>query len=127
MYSFQMECPACGKHSVVKNVRRVPAPHVNCGDCLMDRTEVVPMLVTSTRIDFAPTVTRLRELAEEVDALKSVFDLEGATCTSCGSFRYELFPQKMVFDRVVGAAERLRQIAETLDRRQNDNDFNPVR
>lgn len=77
------------------------------------------------RIDFQPTIARLRELADEVDACKNVFDLHGATCECCGSFRYELFPQKMVFDRVEGAAHRLREIAKTLDRRQYEEAFNP--
>jgi hypothetical protein len=77
------------------------------------------------RIDFKPTIYRLRELADEVDACKSVFDLRGANCECCGSFRYELFPQKVVYDRVEGASHRLREIAKTLERRQFEEVFNP--
>jgi hypothetical protein len=42
-YRFHVICPVCKKTDEVTTDHRTPEPKVNCGDCLMDRTEVVPM------------------------------------------------------------------------------------
>lgn len=42
-YRFTLFCPRCGKTSETVTEARSPKPHVNCGDCLMDYTEIVEM------------------------------------------------------------------------------------
>lgn len=44
-FKFTLVCPACGKISEHVGDKRVPSPAVNCGDCLMDRVEVVEFKV----------------------------------------------------------------------------------
>ena len=44
---FKLECPACGKKSETIKQRRKPTPRVHCGDCLMDRIDVVLMTIIS--------------------------------------------------------------------------------
>lgn len=46
---FQLVCPRCGKQS--ETVIDKQRPHVNCGDCLMKRCEVVEMNITSSEPD----------------------------------------------------------------------------
>ena len=46
-YRFQLICPKCGKTSDTVQADHSPAPTVKCGDCLMDRVEVVGMQVIS--------------------------------------------------------------------------------
>lgn len=46
-YRFHLVCPLCGKESDTWGELYSPAPHVNCGDCLFDRTEVAEMKVVS--------------------------------------------------------------------------------
>jgi len=44
-YHFDLICPECGKHSeTVANIR-IPPPHVNCGDCLMNQVFISEMRV----------------------------------------------------------------------------------
>jgi ribosomal protein S27AE len=42
-YLFDLVCPYCGKGAVTTDDKRVPPPRVQCGDCLMERTEIVEM------------------------------------------------------------------------------------
>lgn len=44
-YKFFLVCPRCDKESETVQDSYIPAPVVHCGDCLMDRTEVVRMKV----------------------------------------------------------------------------------
>ncbi len=44
-YRFDLVCPGCGKQSETTADHRIPQPRVNCGDCLMDRVEVVEFKV----------------------------------------------------------------------------------
>jgi hypothetical protein len=44
-YHFHLVCPRCGKLSATAANHRVPSPHVNCGDCLMDAIEIIEMKV----------------------------------------------------------------------------------
>lgn len=39
-YRFEMVCPGCGRTTVHYSDKRAPSPEINCGDCLMDRTEI---------------------------------------------------------------------------------------
>lgn len=45
IYRFDLICPGCGKASEAYLSHRIPGPHVNCGDCLMDRVSVVEFKV----------------------------------------------------------------------------------
>src|SRR5262245_17924145 len=47
MYRFHLVCPKCGKVSETIQDKHVPQPHVNCGNCLMGRVEVVEMKVVA--------------------------------------------------------------------------------
>jgi len=53
-YRFKAECPRC--NSIEREVvadRIAPPPVVHCGDCLMDRTEVVRMTCTLVEVRVA--------------------------------------------------------------------------
>lgn len=43
IYTFSLTCPRCSKVTPY-DTTQIAAPAVNCGDCLMDRTEVVEMV-----------------------------------------------------------------------------------
>lgn len=45
-YRFHVICPGCGKDSEIVSSERAN-PRVSCGDCLMDKVEVVEMKVVS--------------------------------------------------------------------------------
>lgn len=45
MYRFHLVCPKCIKLFVTTADRRSPQPHVNCGECLAERAEVVELKV----------------------------------------------------------------------------------
>jgi hypothetical protein len=44
-FHFILVCPNCSKVSEHVSDKRVPSPKVNCGECLMDRVEVVEFKV----------------------------------------------------------------------------------
>lgn len=44
-YNFKLSCPVCLKEADTTTDKRTPPPHVNCGDCLFDYTEIVEMTV----------------------------------------------------------------------------------
>lgn len=46
--TFDIVCQRCGKKSEITS-DRLEEPSVKCGDCLMDRTEVVDMKVVGFR------------------------------------------------------------------------------
>ena len=45
-YRFHLVCPGCGRDGETVADHRMP-PRVNCGDCLMERVEVVELKVVS--------------------------------------------------------------------------------
>jgi hypothetical protein len=49
-YRFDLICPACNKQSETVGDKRVPPPGVYCGDCLMDRVEIVEMKVLRVEV-----------------------------------------------------------------------------
>ena len=49
-YHFDLVCPECGKTSEHVADHRVPPPSLKCGDCLMDRIEVVEMKVVKVEV-----------------------------------------------------------------------------
>ncbi|SHG87965.1 hypothetical protein [Bradyrhizobium erythrophlei] len=54
-YLFHVVCPSCNKLSDVVREDRVPDPAVSCGDCLMDKAEVVAMKVVKVEeVPYAP-------------------------------------------------------------------------
>ena len=52
-YLWKLECPRCGRESETMTVNADTDPVVNCGDCLMDDTEVVKFRVISVSEDNA--------------------------------------------------------------------------
>ena len=46
-YRLHLVCPRCDKESETIVDRIIPNPRINCGDCLMERTEVVEMKIIS--------------------------------------------------------------------------------
>jgi hypothetical protein len=44
-YRFELVCPRCGKIGKTISDKRIPPPTVNCGDCLMERAEIVAFKV----------------------------------------------------------------------------------
>jgi hypothetical protein len=44
-YTFELECPRCGKASLTVGNKQFPPPVVNCGDCLMNDVEIVEFKV----------------------------------------------------------------------------------
>ena len=46
IYRIDVVCPKCSKTSQIVGYM-IPPPKVNCGDCLMDRTEVVEMKIVA--------------------------------------------------------------------------------
>ena len=44
-YRFDLWCPRCNNKSEAVADHRIPIPHVNCGDCLMEYVEIVEMKV----------------------------------------------------------------------------------
>lgn len=49
LFRFSLICPRCDKQSETTATASVPAPRVNCGDCLMDRCEVVEFKVVAVQ------------------------------------------------------------------------------
>lgn len=72
---------------------------------------------------FKAAAIRLGEIAAEVDGMALIFDETGHRCDCCGANRLHNFPQYQVRTRVSGAATRLREISETLQRRAQDDEF----
>lgn len=50
-YRFTLVCPRCGKLSETVQDHRVPGPHVNCGDCLMEAVEVIELKVVNVKAE----------------------------------------------------------------------------
>jgi hypothetical protein len=49
-YRFELVCPACNRQAEMIGDKRVPPPVLNCGNCLMERVEVVEMRVRSAEV-----------------------------------------------------------------------------
>jgi hypothetical protein len=49
-YRFILICPKCNKESETVADKSVPPPRVNCGDCLMDRVDIVELKVLSVEV-----------------------------------------------------------------------------
>jgi hypothetical protein len=64
---FDVQCPLCGKHSEIVSCASVP--QLSCGDCLLDRTEVVKMIAAVQKYSClpptAPSVNR--DTAQHID------------------------------------------------------------
>lgn len=48
-YRFHLVCPQCGKQSETTAERKIPPPRLSCGDCLIERVEVVEFKIV--RVD----------------------------------------------------------------------------
>ena len=48
-YHFELACPMCGKRTHTVVPRLFPPPKMSCGDCLMDRVEVVDLKIVWAR------------------------------------------------------------------------------
>ena len=91
-YRFTVECPGCGKTSDLVNEHRVPGPSVSCGDCLMDRVEVVHMKVVKVEpvkrkvtigIEQEPRVRLTLDLVDLPDLLRLP---DGSLCAFHGKY-----------------------------------------
>lgn len=51
VYRFNLVCPACGQTSETVADRRVPPPRVNCGECLMERVDIVEYKVVRVDVE----------------------------------------------------------------------------
>lgn len=71
----------------------------------------------------ARAAVRFREIAAEVSKLSLILDNSAEVCECCSTTRYRNFPQRQLRARVDGAAERLTEIADTLQRRSRDPEF----
>jgi uncharacterized Zn finger protein len=49
-YRFNLRCPRCGKVSDHVTENREPPPVLNCGDCLMDHTDIVEFVIVSVEV-----------------------------------------------------------------------------
>jgi transcription elongation factor Elf1 len=45
-YTFELECPRCGKESACHGTQKDPPPKVNCGNCLMEERLIIEMMPT---------------------------------------------------------------------------------
>ena len=61
-YRLHLCCPKCDKLSEVVVDKLIPKPRVNCGDCLMDRVEVVEMTIEASEAE----EDRSQEVSPEV-------------------------------------------------------------
>lgn len=77
----------------------------------------------ATVAHFQRTALRFGEIAVEIEALGSVLDDSAKTCDGCGSTHYNNWPQRQLRARVMGAAERMRELADVFRRRANDDTF----
>jgi ribosomal protein S27AE len=50
-YRFDLVCPQCGKESEMVAGLEEPAPRVNCGDCLMERVEMVELRIVRVTVE----------------------------------------------------------------------------
>jgi hypothetical protein len=48
-YRFELVCPTCGKRTSLVAEEVFPQPRVSCGDCLMDRVEVVDLQIVKVK------------------------------------------------------------------------------
>jgi hypothetical protein len=47
IFRFVLACPRCNKLSETVADKRIPPPHVMCGDCLINDIKIVEMKVVS--------------------------------------------------------------------------------
>jgi len=73
--------------------------------------------------EFRSAAIQFREIALQVDRLAQLFDDSAALCPGCGSTTYLFWAQRQLRARVTGVSERLREIADTVERRSRDVDF----
>lgn len=72
---------------------------------------------------FRRAVIRLREMSIEIDELALILDDSGGACTCCDAVTYRHWEQRQLRARVKGAADRMREIAGTLDDKARNPDF----
>lgn len=63
------------------------------------------------------------EVSAWIEKTADILDDGGSGCECCGSFRYRSFAQHILKQKVLGSAERLREIANTFSRRAADPEF----
>ena len=88
----------------------------------------------TTDTEFQSAIERYRVLAAEAEQIASrvqemadEMDDRAATCSCCGTVRYLNFAQHQMRQRINGAAERLREIGNSLRQRATDPDFHTER
>jgi len=71
IYHFELICPRCNKTSSTRTTWRIPPPHVNCGDCLMNDVEIVEMKVVAVHEHVPASLVRdLVSVFEQIDEYK---------------------------------------------------------
>jgi hypothetical protein len=48
-YRFELACPMCNKRTQLVADEVFPPPKLSCGDCLMDRVEIVDMQIVKVK------------------------------------------------------------------------------
>lgn len=78
----------------------------------------------TTRADrLRQAASNFLQTAEWVEKQGNLLDDGGVECGCCGTFRYRSFPQHIFKQKILGAADRLRELANTLARRADDPEF----
>lgn len=72
---------------------------------------------------FKQVALRLARLSCEVEEMAHLLDDSADNCDGCGAARFRNWPQRQLRVRVMGAVERLREIADVFARRANDAEF----
>jgi hypothetical protein len=67
--------------------------------------------------------TAMRVRANELARFADLLDVSTTQCSCCSSVRYNNWPQKQMHDQMIGAMQRLENIANTLSRRADDPQF----
>ena len=50
-YDWYLRCPECGDTKIWTTRDRAPAPHLNCGECLMDDAKVVELDISGVTVN----------------------------------------------------------------------------
>lgn len=72
---------------------------------------------------FQEAAVSLREHAIAIDKIALILNDTAITCTGCGGAHFLFWGQRQLRARVTGTSERLREIADTLQRRAREADF----
>jgi hypothetical protein len=78
------------------------------------------MKATPSQPDWRDRAIRLREMAAEIAAIASHFNLERESCTCGESHRWKDMNQWQLNERCLGVIERMNNLADTIERRAHE-------